>query len=323
MDDSATARRAVARLFRSEVDFEIVGAVAGGPEALTFVSTLKPDLVLLDVFLANEPAARLVRSILATWPVPILLISAASRDVPEVFEALAAGALDLLTKPRDGPAEKAFVRLARTLSKVKVRPHRQLYRTEGIQLVVIGSSTGGPGALRELLDGLPTRFPVPIVIAQHLAFGFEGSLASWLGQTSALPVAVAVDGETLRPGEVHLGQAQKDVVIAPERRLGVRKCPERGYHPSADLLFETAAAHFGSGVLGVILTGVGSDGTAGAKKLVAAGGMMMGQDKGSSSVFGMPGSVIRAGLASVIGPPSELAKAIVRCTLDLRGTESS
>lgn len=321
VDDSATARRSIGRLFEAEPDFEVVGAVGTGAEALAAMGKVKPDLISLDVFLADEPAAVIARKILAIKPVPILLVSAAPRSVPEVFEALAAGALDLLAKPNDEATGRAFVRLARTLSKVKVRAPRQIDTRRGIQLVAIGSSTGGPGALRELFDCLPGDFPVPIVVAQHLAVGFEASLAAWLGQTAGVSISVAVDGERLRAGHVHLGEAGKDIVIMPEFRLSLRKCPERGYHPSADLLFETAATQLGAGVLAVVLTGVGSDGTNGAKKLAAAGGRIMSQDQETSTVFGMPGSVIRAGLAHVIGSPRDLARAIIAATANVSATE--
>jgi two-component system chemotaxis response regulator CheB len=313
VDDSATARRALTKLFKSEPDFEVVGAVPSGAEAVWSAPRLKPDLVSLDVFLPDEPAASIARKILDAYAVPIMLVSDAPRTAPEVFEALSAGALDLLAKPHDPPTQRAFIKLARQLAKVKVRVRRPLERGVGLKLVVIGSSTGGPGALRDILDMLPRNFPVPIAIAQHLAFGFEGSLAAWLSRSSALPVSVAVDGETLRPGHVFLGQANMDLLIAPGPRASIKTCPVRGYHPSADVLFESAARALGPGALGVVLTGVGSDGTAGARKLVAAGGLVFAQDRESSTVFGMPGSAIRAGVASIIGSPTDLARAIADC----------
>ncbi len=315
IDDSATARRALTKLFRAEPDFDVVGAVSSGAEGIAAAADLKPDVISLDVFLTDSSAATIATRILSTCPVPILLVSAAPRNVPEVFEAMAAGALDLLAKPTDDATGQAFVKLARMLSKVKVRVRRPLYPEAEIKLVVIGSSTGGPGALRDLLELMPANFPVPMAIAQHLAFGFESSLANWLSQTSPLPVSVAVHGETLRPGHVVLGQAQKDLTIAPGLRVNIRTCPERGYHPSADLLFSTAAELLGPGVLAVVLTGVGADGTAGARKLAAAGGLIFAQDRESSTVYGMPGSVTRAGLPSTTGSPADLARAIANCAM--------
>jgi len=175
--------------------------------------------------------------------------------------------------------------------------------------VTIGSSAGGPSALRELLAGLPGAFPAPVVVAQHLASGFEDGLVQWLAAACPLQVKLAVDGEALRPGVVFVGVPGTDVTLSLQGRLVSRPAPLRGYHPSADALFASGAAAFPHGQLAaVVLSGIGEDGTLGARAVADSGGDVLAQDRRSCAVYGMPAAVKRSGLAKVVGSPLELSQ---------------
>lgn len=316
VDDSATVRRHLRNVYRSSEDFEVVGEVSTGDEALRVIAQIKPDLVSLDVFIQNQNAAAVVHRIMEVYPVPIVLVSDAPRNAYEVFEALAAGALECLHKPAvDDPEAKAlFLKMVRTLSKIRVKNKAIValgLPGDCIRLVAIGSSTGGPAALKSLLHALPKGFNIPIVIAQHLATGFDEALAQWLQHGCSLKMKIARSGELVRGGQVIIGRAGMDIVLMRNQCIDLLDAPARGYHPSADLLLSSAAEAFPAAVVGVILTGIGADGALGAEKVVSSGGVVMAQDKASSTVYGMPGSVARAGLATMSGSPAELARAIV------------
>jgi two-component system chemotaxis response regulator CheB len=313
IEDSRTARAHLVRLFESAGDFEVVGQAATLAEAERNIRIWRPDLVSLDVFLPDGTAPQAVRTLSSAWPSPIVLASDAPRNVAEVFEALAAGALDLVAKPpSDDPARcTRFLQLMRALSKVKVRKPRikgtRVRAGKQIGVLAIASSTGGPTALRDLLAELPPTLSVPVLVAQHLAPGFEPGLARWLSAGTALEVAVAVDGEVLKPGRVLLGPSGFDLTVELSR-AAVRPASPQGYHPSADALFESVAKAYGAGVLAVVLSGIGSDGAQGARAIAASGGLTFAQDRDSCAVFGMPAAVAKAGAAAVIAPPKELGR---------------
>lgn len=314
VEDSPTVRRHLCALFSAAEDFEVVGQAATGEEAVQAVEALKPSLVSLDVFLPDASAAQVVERILAKRQVPIVLLSDAPRDGAEVFRALSAGALDFMRKPKPGDRARGQALLAsmRALSQVKVRrPARPGSGGAPLSLVAVASSTGGPGALRELLKALPLGFPLPVVVAQHLAPGFEEGMARWLAEGSHFKVVVARGDERLTPGRVLLGGSGTDLFIASADRVQVREAPARGYHPSGDALFGSAAGIFAGGVVAVVLSGIGSDGLKGAERVSRAGGLVLAQDQNSSAVNGMPGAVCKAGLAAAEGTPGTLAGHIV------------
>lgn len=297
----------------------MVGEVASGAEALKCIPDLKPNLVCLDVFLIKEEAADVVRAILGLSPLPIILVSDAPRNAAEVFDALAAGALELVPKPARGDvaAVATFLETIRMLSNIKLHPKREPQTDPHTQsqIVTIAASTGGPAALRSFLSVLPINFKPPVIVAQHLAPGFEDDFAKWLSQGIQLKARVAVDGEQLKEGEVLIGRSGCDLYVLNKNRINQRKAPKLGYHPSADVLFSSAASAFGNGVTAVILSGIGSDGTEGARAVSAANGTVMAQDAASSVVYGMPGAVTNAGLARITGSPKYLAQVIVNSVM--------
>lgn len=318
VDDSPTVRRHLASLLLALPGVEVVGEVGSGEEAVEAAARLRPDVVSLDVFLPRLSAAEVVRRILVLHPVPIVLVSDAPREAAEVFAALEAGALDFMVKPRAGDTGQArwLVETLQVLSRVRVRRRRTAPLVEGAvrpaRLVAIGSSAGGPAALRTFLEALPPGLDVPVLVAQHIAPGFAQGLVDWLAERCPLPVRLAVEGQPLGRGEVLVGPPGADLGVGPGGRAVVSPAGERGYHPSVDLLLSSAAALLGPGTLGVVLSGTGVDGRQGAAAVVAAGGTVMAQDADSAAVDGMPRAVREAGYATVVGPPLALARAVER-----------
>ncbi len=313
VDDSATVRRYMSALFRDAGDFDVVALAETGEEAVDAVSRLAPDVVSLDVYLPNEKAAQVVRRMLARRNVPIVLVSSAAKDDSEVFEALAAGALGLVQKPqgRDGATTASFLHAMRALSRVRVQPPRASEPAPGaIELVAIASSTGGPGALRTLLAELPRGFGAPVLVAQHISPGFEDGLARWLAQASRLPVRVAQPRGVLEPGSVLLGRPGSDLVLESRSRYVVRPAPDRGYHPSGDVLFESAARHFGKSAAAVVLAGIGEDGATGAARVGACGGRVLAQDPCSAAVTSMPAAAARLVTDAMVADPAALGRAL-------------
>lgn len=315
VEDSRTARRFLADLYRSDPEFEVVLEAGSAAEAIAQVPRLSVDVVSLDVFLEDANAAAVVRAVLAQSLVPVVLVSGAPRTAPEVFEALAAGALDLVNKPVKGSPDdgRAFLQLVKMLSRVRVRAPRGGGKAKSsvasgpLELLLIAASTGGPVAVRELLAELPASHP-PVVVAQHLAVGFETALARWLAESTGRSVEVAAEGQPAKDGAVWLIPPGHDGRLDAQRRIQLSVASPRGYHPSADILF-SSGAEVASGTVGaVVLSGIGEDGLVGARRVVEAGGLVLAQDQRSSAVYGMPGAVSKAGLCSFIAPAAHLGR---------------
>lgn len=319
VEDSAPTRGQLSNALRSSREFELVAAVSQAREAVDAAARLKPDLVSLDLFIPGGSAAAIVRSIIAVCPVPIVLLSSASRDCDEAFGALAAGAVDFIAKPDFSRANEVGGLLAHflRLRHLKPRPPALLaplaipMAPQARGVVAIGSSTGGPIVLQEILSRLSPQLPAPVVVAQHMAEGFEAAFVRWLAERSAVPVVLANPSGPLISRQVILAPSGFDLVIDSPRQYSLVRGPARGFHPSCDVLFETAANAFGGNVIAVVLSGIGDDGTAGARVVVARGGLVFAQDEESCISFGMPGSVQKEMLTSVTGSPSQLAYAIV------------
>ena len=309
IDPDPIRRRQLLRLFRIDSTFEIVAQAASLEAAIEAAMAEKPHLATLSVKPGGQ-AAQMVKALLAASSLPVVLVGGGSRTLPAVFEALAAGALEHveLPAPDDDVGVSAFLRMMKMMSQVKVR------RPIGViafRLVTIASSTGGPSALRQLLAALPSDLPAPLVIAQHISRGHEEGLVSWLSQDCPFAIKVSEPVETLVPGQVYLGPAERDIVIDGPSKVCTRPASPSGYHPSADALFSSAARVFRDSAVAVVLSGAGSDGMKGAGKLRSVGATVLAQDELTSTVYGMPRAVVEAGFAVAVGSPPALARAIV------------
>jgi two-component system chemotaxis response regulator CheB len=271
--------------------------------------------------------------IMADYPTPILVLTADPRNqAPELtHRALAVGALALRVKPA---AESEMAHLAREvklLATIRVIRHvrgvkksvsasypalpevPQPFSASALGVVCIASSTGGPQVVQKLLADLPADFPVPLAIVQHINAAFSESLVGWLASSSKLKVKVAKDGELLTPGTVLLAPSDAHLVISARGKVSVQPGgPRDGHLPSATLLLESAAKTYGRRAVGVILTGMGSDGVDGLAAIRAVGGKTLAQNQESSVVFGMPGAAIARGIVDHVVSGDELAQALMK-----------
>lgn len=334
VDDSLLARRLISAALDATDGIEVVGTAASGAAALASLAADVPDAVILDFEMPGMNGAetlRRLRKIHATLPV-VVFSGAGEYGAKVTVEALAAGASDYVAKPTsNGPdlativeqdlAPKLVALCSRASpDRVRVPPVRQSFESEArspqeVQVIVIASSTGGPNALSTLLARIPASIGVPILVAQHMPPVFTRCLAERLDATSALSVGEAQGGEKLEAGQVWIapGDYHLELESNPEGpRTVLNQGPlENSCRPSADVLFRSAAALFGPGVLGAVLTGMGHDGLQGAQAIVGARGAMLAQDEESAVVWSMPKAIVEAGIASAVLPLEGLADELV------------
>lgn len=343
-DDSAVMRgvlRTVFKLHAAEPEpglppMELCGQVADGVEALDALRRLQPDVLLLDLEMPRLSGLGVLARMRAEGSrVPVIMCSAhTERGARSTLAALAQGAQEYVMKPRQqvdfASALDVLLKdllpkiagLARPLSHdvdvpegMAVMP-RVTPGGNAVSIVVIGVSTGGPAALELMLSRLPPAFPVPMLIVQHMPKLFTCALAERLNKLCSVEVRQAVEGVRLAPGLVLLAPGGSHMEM--ERRSGsdtvrLHDGPAlNSCKPSVDYLFRSAARCYGPGVLAVMMTGMGSDGLAGSYAICDAGGTVLAQDEASSAVWGMPGRVAQAGLASAVVPLEELAGVLVQ-----------
>jgi two-component system chemotaxis response regulator CheB len=330
-DDSLVAREMLSTILASDPAIEVVGQAKDGVEAVEMVSRLKPDLVTMDIHMPRMDGLKATEQIMAFSPTPILVVSTSvyGEGMGLAFEALTFGALDVVKKPepRDW-AEleligKDIIRKVKLLANVHVITHIQGRRsrvsehlaaisdTRERSIVAIGSSTGGPSALLEVLGAFPAKIPAAVVIAQHIADGFIPGLVSWLEESTANKVFAAEDGQLIERGSVYFAPTGCNLSVTGDRLVFEDKPAEQLYVPSVDRLFESVAASYGRRAIGVLLTGMGSDGARGLKRLRDAGAATIAQDEATSTVFGMPKAAIDLGAADKVLPMEDIGDSIV------------
>ncbi len=312
-------------------DASVVGQAAPG-QAMTFMSHDHPDIVSLDMtgLEIDGVAATVVRQILAIAPVPILLLVPSGQRRDASMAAVLAGAVEVMTFPAKwdlstgAELRKRLHALGRLSMRRRERLRRQTVREphpggagahrrsfEGV--VGLAASTGGPPALTRVLAGLE-GLERPVIVVQHLQSGFVDGFLGWMRRESALPVELAVDGAPLKPGLVLVAPPGLQISIRRGHRVSLGDEPVTLHRPSADVLFHSMAEHCGSLGIGVILTGMGDDGTAGLLALRRSGGLTIAQDEETSAVYGMPKAARDNGAASLVLPLSEIAAAVLRAT---------
>lgn len=311
VDDSPTFRAALISVLERAPGFKVVGSAASGAQAVSLATSLRPSLVLMDAVMPDMDGVAATRAIMSEAPCAIVMLTALGADQYQriAFEALEAGAVDVMAKP-DLTLPRARALLldhVSAMAAVKVVRRRRAGGTPGraLKLVLVGSSTGGPPAVRTLLETLPKHFPAPIVVAQHLANGFAAGLAQWLSECTALEVKVVSTRDSLSAGTVYL--AGDDCHLELDGAFVVAH-PAAGDHatPSVDRLFLSAIKD-PAGVVGVVLTGMGTDGLKGMLALRELGCLTFAQDEASSLVYGMPRAAVQAGAATEQLPPAGIA----------------
>lgn len=329
VDDSAAVRRILMGVLAAEPDIE-VGSASSGAIALTKLAQATPDVVTLDVDMEGMCGLETLRRIRAGWPtLPVIMFSALTqRGAATTIDALLLGASDYVGKPSGAatgedavasvrvqllPRIRALARHSPPAERPAAAAARPRTGAAPVEVVVLGVSTGGPNALLELLPRLPRDLPVPLLIVQHMPPTFTRLLADGLAAKSALRVGEAHDGAPIEPGRAWVAPGGLHMEVTGSALNGA-PCirvhegpPENSCRPSVDVLFRSAARAYGAGVLAVVLTGMGQDGLRGCEVVREAGGAVIAQDEATSVVWGMPGFVVRAGLADAVVPIERVA----------------
>jgi two-component system chemotaxis response regulator CheB len=340
VDDSVVIRRMLSNILSEDADIEVVGYATNGRLALAKIPQVNPDLITLDIEMPELDGLETLTELRKTYPkLPVIMFSTLTeRGAEATIEALSRGATDYVAKPANVgsvaagiqsvkdqliPKIKALcpiskpVSLVQPSSPLRMGSKAQLtYKPHRIDLVVIGSSTGGPQALTTVLKSLSANFPVPIVIVQHMPPLFTRNLANRLNQECRLHVQEAEGGETLEPGQAFIAPGDFHLELSREgtsvKTVLQQGPPENSCRPAVDVLFRSAASIYGRGCLGVVLTGMGQDGLRGAEQIVHLGGTLVGQDEATSVVWGMPRAVCEAGLTHSVLPLGSIADEITR-----------
>lgn len=321
-EDSRTYAWALRRALEHDGANSVVGVFTTAEETLDALPSLRPDLVTMDLELPGISGIEAIGHVMRTGPVPILVLSARLDERSGPRAALAAGALDALPKSRldlsdpSGADASALRRRASLLAEARL-PRPEHVRSTRFGLVGICASTGGPQALSTLLRALPTTFPMPVLVVQHITAGFVDGLAQLLDQGAPLPVRVARDG--LRPERgITLAPDGADLVVTAAGRLALDRRRQPGPHrPAGDVLLASIAEHSGADAAAVVLTGMGKDGAAGARAVRDAGGLTIAQDEATSAIFGMPRAAIESG-AELVLPLSAIAPRLVEFALETK-----
>lgn len=333
-DDSPTARQALSYIVREAGDMQVVGEARDGRHALKLADELRPDVVLMDITMPEMDGLEATGEIMHQTPVPIVIVSGSleGRETEIAFQAIRAGALTVMPKPPGFGAPNFTSEAAklqntlRAMAGVSVIHHwkqrrpttkpveQSVHVSVNPEIVAIVSSTGGPGALSEILGRLPADFPLPVVVVQHIAADFLPSLVKWLDGIAPLSVSIAQPGDQPKPGNVYIAPGQAHLRIDRNLRFCLdTKTPGR-HIPSGDVLFDSVASAYGAKAVGVVLTGMGDDGAHGLRAMYNAGAFTIAQDESSSAVYGMPREAAAQGTTRAVLPLTDIAGALIDLT---------
>jgi two-component system chemotaxis response regulator CheB len=344
VDDAVVFRRLIADELARDPALEVAGTAANGRIALARLTQVNPDAVILDVEMPEMDGLATLAELRKTHRhLPVIMFSSLTeRGAAATLDALALGASDYFPKPAEAGGLEASLAVIREQMIPKIKalcsaaasrkassctsaaaskstpgaPGVRLGRPATIEVVAIGTSTGGPNALAEVVPRLPASFPVPLVIVQHMPPMFTRLLADRLSAQSALRVHEGSPGTVLQPGHAWIAPGDHHMTVVRDGtqvRLALhQEAPQNSCRPAADVLLRSVASVFGANTLAVIMTGMGQDGLRGCEAIREAGGQIIAQDEATSVVWGMPGYVVRAGLAERVLPLSLIADEIVR-----------
>jgi len=334
VDDSFVMRKVITRMLEKDPQIEVAGTAGDGRDALEKVESLQPDVMTLDIEMPEMNGIDVLMQVMAKRPMPVIMMSALTKEGADItIEALNLGACDFVTKDLSGFTSPAAGVEGELINKVKnVAKNKAKYLLKRLdalkkpvafnsdkkirhEILSIGASPGGPPALQHILSSLPGDFPIPVVIAQHMPKIFTQSFAQRLNALSRLEVKEAEDKEVLKagvalvaPGDTHISLKRRgrDVVVEFVDGAGLI------FRPSVDLLRSTTAEAYESLSIGVILTGMGSDGLAGMKELKSKNGYVIAQNEETCVVYGMPKAVINANITDAVLPVDKIPEEIMR-----------
>jgi two-component system chemotaxis response regulator CheB len=338
VEDSATMRHHLRASLAGDPDLQVVGEALDGMQAVELCGRLRPDVVTMDMMLPLMTGLAATEYIMAHCPTPILVVSSSVNrgELFKTYDALAAGAVDVLEKPRGGEPEGSweayFVATVRLVARIRVITHLRgrlgpsahldsrprpsdagaLSTGQPCRLIAIGASTGGPGAIVDVLRGLSPRMQVPVLLVLHINEPFGSAFAEWLDAQTPRRVAFARDGEPIAAmaGRVALAPPGSHLIVRNGRTCLTQEHERHSCRPSVDTLFESVASDFGAAAAGCLLTGMGRDGAAGLLAMRRAGGSTIAQDEASSVVYGMPREAAMIGAAMHVLPLGDIGAAL-------------
>ena len=335
VDDSAYVRKMLKQMLSRSPFIEVVGAARNGREALELAAQTEPDVITSDLVMPEMDGVAFIREQMSIKPVPVIIVSIAGESGELALAALDAGAIDFLQKPTALATEKIFemsddlIEKVKSAAGVQMKPlvaQRAMAETGGVALkakpgkrlvdiVLVGISTGGPQALKYLIPLLPADFPVPMVVVLHMPIGYTELYAKQLDALSSLHVVEAKHGDAVEPGTVLFAPAGRHLTFARRANGAVTvhldlRPFDTLHRPSVDVTFQSAAEIFRSRTLGVVMTGMGSDGKQGAAWIKSQGGIVFTESDETCVIYGMPAAIVEAGLSDKSLPLYELANAI-------------
>jgi two-component system chemotaxis response regulator CheB len=338
VDDAVVIRKLITETLNRDPQLEVVGTAPNGRIALQKITQINPDIIILDVEMPEMDGLQTIKEIRKLYPkLPVIMFSTLTgRGTVTTIEALTAGASDYVCKPGNlGCITEAIDKLESDLiPKIRnlcpgtlppraavaanappIFPSRFLKPTR-VDILAVGTSTGGPNALAEVFKSFPREFPVPIVVVQHMPPTFTALLAERLTANSPVKFQEGAEGMELLPGHGYIAPGGKHMILCREQTRVVSRLneapPENSCRPAVDVLFRSVVKAYGAATLGVILTGMGYDGLRGCQLIREQNGQIIAQDEASSVVWGMPGAVAQAGLADRVVPLAQVCTEIVR-----------
>lgn len=306
VDDCKVTTQLLRAILATEPSIQVVGCAGDGLSAVSLTKQLKPDIITMDIFMPKMDGIEATETIMSQCPTPIIVFSSHTNNKESelAFNALQAGALTIIEKPSvsgDGfdKIKQQIINTIRTLAEVRVvarhpiKPPAISYPTKSgtIEILAIGSSTGGPGALDSIFSSLPANFPLPIVVTQHITDGFLSGLINWLQRSSALHMEIATNNQKLLAGHVYF--AENNIHLTVQQHNGPVAVfddsePVDHFKPSVNVLFASIAKNFPGSSIGGLLTGMGKDGAAGLLQMKQAGCLTFAQSEATCAVYGMP-----------------------------------
>jgi two-component system chemotaxis response regulator CheB len=353
VDDSVVIRQMLFEVLSAHPMIEVTGRASNGLLALAKVTQINPDVVILDIEMPEMDGLEALKQLRQTHPkLPVIMFSTLTRlGAQATFDALSLGATDYVPKPDASHGGKEhlqewvkqelipkiisfgarfadidlhqYEKSQQKISDIKIHAPRDV-PTAKIDVVAIGISTGGPNALATVLSALPANFPVPILIVQHMPPIFTRLLAERLSKQSMIKVLEAENGDIIEAGKAYIAPGGYHMILGRTERFGIhiqinQDPMENSCRPSVDVLFRSVARLYGARTLGIIMTGMGADGLRGCELIYEAGGQILAQDEATSVVWGMPGFVVKTGLADKVLPLKDIATEITARVNEKRG----